>query len=84
MVKVQIPGTPQLLGNTPEEIVEGLLELKFMDPPSDSVEEYVDHLESQLAARFEVALDRGGDLEDRAEAIIQALAELGELDVLEG
>ena len=83
-MKVQIPGTPQMLGNTPEEIMEGLIELRFMDPPSAALEEYIEHLESQLATRFDVELDGDGELEDRAEEIIQALAELGELDVLEG
>lgn len=83
-MKVQVPGTPQMLGNTPEEIMEGLIELGFMEPPSSSVEEYVAHLEAQLAARFDVELERVGSVEDRAEAVINALAELGELDVLEG
>lgn len=82
-MKVQIPGTPQMLGNTPEEIMEGLIELGFMDPPSGSVEEYVEHLAEQLNSRFDVQLDGDGDLTDRAEKIIHALAELGELDVLE-
>lgn len=83
-MKVQIPGTPQMLGNTPDEIMEGLMELGFMEPPSGAVEEYVAHLEEQLASRFDVELDRVGSVEDRAEAVINALAELGELDVLEG
>lgn len=82
-MKVQIPGKPQMLGNTPEEIMEGLIELGFMNPPSDSVEQYVAHLESELASRFDTKLDGDGELEDRAEAVIHAFAELGELDVLE-
>lgn len=82
-MKVQIPGTSRMLGNTPEEILEGLIELGFMEPPSASLDEYVDHLTGQLASRFDVQLDSGGDVSDRAEAVIYALAELGELDVLE-
>lgn len=82
-MKVQIPGTPQLLGNTPEEIMEGLIELGFMDPPATSVEAYVEHLAEQLNTRFDVQVAGGGDVIGRAEEIINALAELGELDVLE-
>src|SRR5690606_2554316 len=82
-VKVQIPGRPQLLGNTPEEILEGLMELGFMDPPSSSPESYVEHLAGQLSSRFGVEVDRDGDLADRAEAVIYALASVGQLDVLE-
>jgi len=82
-VKVQIPGRPQLLGNPPEEILEGLMELGFMDPPSSSPESYVEHLAGQLSSRFGVEVDRDGDLADRAEAVIYALASVGQLDVLE-
>src|SRR5690606_28244654 len=82
-VKVQIPGGPQLLGKTPEEILEGLMELGFMDPPSSSPASYVEHLAGQLSSRFGVEVDRDGDLADRAEAVIYALASVGQLDVLE-
>lgn len=82
-MKVQLRGTPQMLGNTPEEIMEGLIALGFMNPPSQAVEEYVAHLEKELAHRFERKLEAEGDLADRAAAVVWALAELGQLDVLE-
>ncbi len=74
-MKVQIPGTPQMLGNTPEEILEGLMELGFMDPPSASPRKYVDALEPASWRPVSTCeLDRDGDLADRAEAVIYALA----------
>ena len=63
--------------------MEGLIALGFMNPPSDSVEEYVAHLENELVTRFGARMEGGGDLVNRAEAVIRALADLGQLDVFE-
>jgi len=82
-VKVQVRGTTQMLGNTPVEVMEGLLSLGFMNPSVRSVEEYVAYLETELASRFDRKLESAGDLAERAEAVIRAFAELGQLDVLE-
>jgi len=72
-----------MLGNTPVEVMEGLLSLGFMNPSVRSVEEYVAYLETELASRFDRKLESAGDLAERAEAVIRAFAELGQLDVLE-
>lgn len=82
-MKVQVRGTTQMLGNTPVEVMEGLLSLGFMSPSVRSVEEYVAYLETELASRFDRKLESAGDLAERAEAVIRAFAELGQLDVLE-
>ncbi|MFO7265011.1 MAG: hypothetical protein FWJ73_01755 [Limnochordales bacterium] len=82
-MKVQVRGTTQMLGNTPVEVMEGLLSLGFMNPSVRSVEEYVAYLETELASRFDRKLESAGDLAERAEAVIRAFAELGQLDVLE-
>jgi hypothetical protein len=72
-----------MLGNTPVEVMEGLLSLGFMNPSVRSVEEYVAYLETELASRFDRKLESADDLAERAEAVIRAFAELGQLDVLE-
>lgn len=82
-MKVQIPGTPNIYGNTGVEILTALLDVSFMDPKTDKLEEYVAHLESQVEARFNVKLDADGDLEGRAVEVLYALADEGELNVLE-
>lgn len=82
-MKVQVPGTPNIYGNTGVEIVSALLEAAFFDPSTSDVEEYVAHLEGQVAARFDVQLDGSGDLEGRAVEVLHVLADEGELYVLE-
>lgn len=82
-MKVQIPGTPNILGNDGVEILQALLEAGFMEPEAKDLDEYVAFLEKAVAERFDVQLDGDGDLEGRAEEVLYALAEAGELDVLE-
>lgn len=82
-MKVQIPGTPNILGNTGEEILQALLEAGFMEPDTTELDRYVEYLEKQVAERFAVQLDGTGDLEGRAAEVLYALAEAGELDMLE-
>lgn len=82
-MKVQIPGTPNILGNTGEEILQALLEAGFMEPDTTELEAYLEYLEQQVAERFDVQLDGDGDLEGRAAEVMYALADAGELDMLE-
>lgn len=82
-MKVQIPGTPNILGNTGVEILEALLEDGFMEPKVSELEQYVAFLEKTIADRFDMELDADSDLEGRAQDVLYAFAEAGELDVLE-
>lgn len=82
-MKVQISGSSNILGNTGVEILQELLEAGFMEPTTKDLNEYVAFLENVIAERFDVQLDAGGDLEGRATEALYALADAGELDVLE-
>lgn len=83
VLKIQLVGTTRMLGNTPEEIVQGMLEQGYMDPSTDDVEAYLVHLEEQAAARFDFEADTTLPFDARCEQVIVALSEAGELDILE-
>ncbi|HEY8496305.1 MAG TPA: hypothetical protein VIK98_04635 [Limnochordales bacterium] len=82
-MKVAVRGNPQVLGNTPEEILAGLLELGFLAPEGASLEAYVDHLEQVLADQHGIRVPKGVSPDERAERIVLGLVETGQLDLLE-
>jgi len=82
-LKVAVRGNPQVLGNTPEEILAGLLELGFLAPEGASLEAYVDHLEKVLADKHGIRVPKGASPDERAERIVLGLVETGQLDLLE-
>jgi len=82
-LKVAVRGNPQVLGNTPEEILAGLLELRFLAPEGASLEAYVDHLEQVLADQHGIRVPKGVSPDERAERIVLGLVETGQLDLLE-
>ncbi|HLT58044.1 MAG TPA: hypothetical protein VKZ69_04650 [Limnochordales bacterium] len=83
-MKVAVRGNPQVLGNTPEEILADLLELGFHAPKAGAgMEAYVAHLEQLLAQDHGIRIPAGIAPEERAERIVLGLVEAGQLDLLE-
>lgn len=82
-MKVAVRGNVQFLGNTPEEIIEGLLDLGFLAPSGASVQDYLTHLEQVLAEEHGLRIPQGLSAPERAERIVLGLVEAGRLDLLE-
>jgi len=82
-LKVAVRGDARVLGNTPEEIIAGLWELGFLAPEGASAQEYQRHLERSLAERHGVHIPAGLAAAERAERIVLALVQTGQLDLLE-
>ncbi|HEY8418589.1 MAG TPA: hypothetical protein VIK93_11205 [Limnochordales bacterium] len=82
-MKVAVRGNARLLGNTPEEIIAGLWELGFLVPEGASAQDYLHHLERVLAERHGVRIPADIAPAERAERVVLALVETGQLDLLE-
>ncbi|OUN00277.1 MAG: hypothetical protein BAA04_09185 [Firmicutes bacterium ZCTH02-B6] len=72
-----------MLGNTPEEILAGLLELGFLAPEGAALEAYLNHLEQVLADQHGIRVPAGAAPGERAERLVLGLVESGQLDLLE-
>ncbi|MBO8140601.1 MAG: hypothetical protein H0Z37_00300 [Firmicutes bacterium] len=82
-MKVVVPGNPNLLGNTPEEIVDALKEMGFLASEGGGEDDdYLAHLERVVAERYG-ARAAGGSRAERAEQVVLALVDGGQLELLE-